>query len=251
MEKNKKNIFKIIASVIGYAVIFAMAAVLVLILRGNLRGEVTFIAGKAIMWVKTPSMEPQIPELSYILVGKVSADEVKVGDVIVFRSDDPTLDGAYNTHRVIEIVGENEEFKTKGDNNFFSDNFTAKAENVVGRYIKNLPVLSVFGRVLQNPMGVIIMVTLMFVIMLLIYVPDMIKATKERSEMIDKKRREQIDELVKLEIEKLRAADEKKSAKESGKTAVPEENDVGTSEEKTNISEEDNVIRPETENDLP
>lgn len=214
MDK-KKNVFKIIVTVVGYIVIFMMIVALVLILRGNIRGEVTFIGGQAIMWVKTPSMEPKIPERSYIVIEKTTPADVRVNNIIVFRSDDPMLDGAYNTHRVVEVIGDHEEFVTKGDNNAVADKYTAKAENIVGKYKRNLPMLSVFGRLLQTPTGVIISVTLMFGIILLLYVPDMVKATKERTELIEKKRREQIDELVKQEVEKLRAADEKKAKKSS------------------------------------
>ena len=169
----KKSILNIIISVIGYLIVFVMVAALILIMRGNIKGEVTFFADHAILWVKTQSMEPVIPERSYILIKKAAAEDVKVGDVIVFRSDDPALGGAYNTHRVIEIVGDNEEFMVQGDNNFLPDKYNARAENIVGIYTRNLPALTVFGRVLQTPMGVIISVTMIFLVMLAIYVPDM------------------------------------------------------------------------------
>lgn len=220
MDKTK-SFFKIIVTVIGYIVVFMMIAALFLILRGNIRGEVTFIGGQAIMWVKTPSMEPKIPERSYIVIEKTTPADVRVNNIIVFKSDDPTLGGAYNTHRVVEVIGDHEEFVTKGDNNAIADKYTAKAENIVGKYKRNLPILSVFGRLLQTPTGVIISVTLMFGIMLLLYVPDMVKATKERTALLEKKRRDQIDELVKQEIEKLRAADKKKTENCKEKSDVP------------------------------
>ena len=91
-----------------------------------------FIFGRTTVWVMTPSMEPQIPAQSYILVKRVSAEEVNVGDVIIFRSDDPSLDGSFNTHRVIEIIGDHEEFVTKGDANLIKDGYTAKADKIEG-----------------------------------------------------------------------------------------------------------------------
>ena len=88
----------------------------------------------------------------------------------------------------------------------------------------------------------------MFII-LIIYIPDMIKSTKERTDIIEKSRRDQIDELVKLEIEKLRAADAEKEKAEpapenigQGGDAAPEEMS-GESEEET--KEED--IRTDAE----
>lgn len=247
-----KDIFKKAVNIIGYVLVFAMVAALILVLRGNIKGEVTFFAGRAVVWVKTQSMEPEIPEKSYILIKKASAADVKVGDVIVFKSDDPLLGGAYNTHRVIEIVGDNEAFMTKGDNNFLPDQYNARAENVVGIYLKKLPVLSVFGRLLQNQMGIIIAVTIIFALVLIIYVPDMIKANKERTAEIEKKRRDRIDELVREEIEKLRAADSAKgdgAEAESGGGEEDAENDAlsEASEEETPKEENDTVASEDDE----
>lgn len=243
-----KDIFKKAVNIIGYVLVFAMVAALILVLRGNIKGEVTFFAGRAVIWVKTQSMEPEIPEKSYILIKKASAADVKVGDVIVFKSDDPLLGGAYNTHRVIEIVGDNEAFMTKGDNNFLPDQYNARAENVVGIYLKKLPVLSVFGRLLQNQMGIIIAVTIIFALVLIIYVPDMIKANKERTAEIEKKRRDRIDELVREEIEKLRAADSAKGEEEAqsdGGAENAESDSSGNAPEEETPKEEDDTVASE------
>ena len=151
----------------------------------------------------TPSMEPIIPERSYILISKIDASEVKVGDVIIFKSDDPSIKGAFNTHRVVEIIGNNEEFVTKGDANIANDQYTAKAANVLGRYESNLPTLTSIGRFMYSSIGLVITLTAIFVIVMVMYLPDIMKQTKEKEKIILENKQKQIDELVQKEVERL------------------------------------------------
>jgi signal peptidase I len=201
----KKSVLRRVGGIFGYLLIIVIAVVLCFVLVSNVRGNITFIGGRTAMWVMTPSMEPVIPERSYILVKQAAADEVQVGDVLVFRSDDPALQGACNTHRVVEIIGDHAEFVTKGDNNPGNDQQTAKAANVVGIYEKNLPILSTFGRFLSSGVGIVIAGTLVFVILMLMYVPDMIRARRQKEADLQQAHEARINELVKAELEHLQA----------------------------------------------
>lgn len=205
----KKSLLRRLTGIIGYVVIAAVIALFVIIFISNKRGEVTFIGGYTTMWVRTGSMEPEIPEKSYILVQKAQASDVSVGDVIAFRSDDPMLEGAFNTHRVIEITGDHAEFVTKGDNNPLPDNYTAKADNILGIYRGRLSILSFFGRLFSTATGVIATVAVIFAILLLMYVPDILRAMRDSDEKSEKRNEELIDERVKQEVERLRQADAK------------------------------------------
>lgn len=194
-----------ISEIIGYLVIFLIIAVLLSVLVSKMTNHTVFIFGRTTAWVITPSMEPQIPAQSYILVKKADVSQIKVGDVIMFRSDDPSIGGAFNTHRVVEIIGDGEEFVTKGDANIAKDEYTAKAGNVVGVYEKNLPLITAVGRFLFSGIGILITVTLIFVIIMIIYVPDIVRANKARTEEIERLHREQIDERIREEVERLRS----------------------------------------------
>ena len=218
--KEKKPLIRRIVGIVGYTVVIALMALVAFILFSNMSGKVTFIFGKTAMWVKTESMAPTIPERSYILVRKAAASEVAVGDVIVFKSDDPAIAGSYNTHRVVEIVNGGAEFVTKGDNNLAADKYTAKAQNVLGLYEKNLPLMTSFGRVLSTTKGIMITFTMIFVIFLIIYVPDMTRAAKKKQEEADRIEQLRVDALVALEIEKLKAADAAKAAAETAADAA-------------------------------
>ena len=134
-----------VAGIIGYILIFAIILVLAFVVISKVTNHTVFIFDRTTAWVMTPSMEPEIPAQSYILLKRVDPSTIKVGDVITFLSDDPDLKSlnAYNTHRVVEIIGDNEEFVTKGDANSIDDGaYSAKAENIVGRYVKTLHVMT-------------------------------------------------------------------------------------------------------------
>ena len=196
---------KIVGDVIGYLVIFAIVGLLAFVFISRATGHTVFIFGKTTAWVMTQSMEPEIPAQSFILVRKAEPSEVKVGDVIIFSSDDPYLESAYNTHRVIEIIGNGEEFVTKGDANSVEDHYTAKGSKLLGIYEKNLPFLTAWGRFLFSGIGKLIAVAAILGVILLMYVPGIKKANKKRSEEIERKREEQIESLVREEVEKLKA----------------------------------------------
>ena len=186
---------------------YILTAILILfvsvILYFNISGQVFFVFGRAVMWVKTDSMEPEIPAKSYILVKEATGEDVKLKDVIIFYSSDPAIHGNLNTHRVVEIKNDGREFVTKGDNNPGVDGYTARASKVIGIYSGNLPVLSFFGRFLSTSFGITVMFLLIFGITLVVFLPDALKYFKKKS------KDDKINELIKEEIERLKSADEK------------------------------------------
>ena len=127
-------------------------------------GQVPQVMGFSVFRVLTGSMEPEIPEGSLLLVKKTDTDRIQIGDVISFFSPDPTLEGAVNTHRVVDIQTENGEkiFYTKGDANVLKDTYPVRADMVVGKALhvstgwgKAVAVLSnplVFGSVILLPL---------------------------------------------------------------------------------------------------
>jgi len=91
--------------------------------------------------IATGSMEPLIKPGDVILVEKVKNMEdinnLQVGDVIQFRSDDNIL----ISHRIMDLVEEDKlvSFRTKGDNNSGSDIDLVKPEQIKGKIIKVVP----------------------------------------------------------------------------------------------------------------
>ena len=206
----KKRIGKKIANIVFYIVLAILAVLIVFLFSSRLTGKITFIGNRTAMWVMTDSMEDQIPAKSYILVRKISADQVKVGDVIVFYSDNPQISGSLNTHRVIEIIGDHEAFATKGDHNVAADDprYPARAEKVVGIYERNLPVLSFFGRLFLSPVGLILTFIIIGGVTCAVFLPDILRGNKQKKQQDADAKQAEIDRLVKEEVEKLRQESE-------------------------------------------
>ena len=104
-------------------------------------GKHVSIAGYQVLRVLTSSMEPTISENTCIIIKKYPVDQLKVGDVITFTSDDPQIQGLYNTHRIHDIVEENGEtlYVTKGDAFDAVDAYPVHQDQVAGIFVKELP----------------------------------------------------------------------------------------------------------------
>lgn len=103
------------------------------------------------------SMEPTIREGDILVFRGVSAEEVKVGDVILFQVPDEMVGLLPEriTHRVVEIRKEAgvTYFRTKGDNAPL-DTFEVPADKVVGVNIAVIPYVGAPILFAQSPLGV-------------------------------------------------------------------------------------------------
>jgi signal peptidase len=108
-------------------------------------------------------MTPSINVYDVVVDYKVdNASDIKVGDVITFRSTSAISKDLIVTHRVIDIKIVNGEIQyvTKGDYNATADSDTAKFENVIGRVILRFPQLGRVQFFLASKMGWFIVVLL-------------------------------------------------------------------------------------------
>lgn len=106
--------------------------------------------GYRMLRVITDSMEPVFSGGDCIIIKDMGKEEAAVGDIITFVSEDPSLEGAYNTHRVYDIAadyitGETVYF-TKGDGNAWADAYTVSRDSIIGKYVGKLP----YGNVLSH-----------------------------------------------------------------------------------------------------
>ena len=120
-------------------VFFTIFIIFMIILMSS--GKHVSIAGYQVLRVLTSSMEPTISENTCIIIKKYPVDQLKVGDVITFTSDDPQIQGLYNTHRIHDIVEENGEtlYVTKGDAFDAVDAYPVHQDQVAGIFVKELP----------------------------------------------------------------------------------------------------------------
>lgn len=179
MRMHKKA--KLFGKIVFYAFFVAVLLIVVGMAFAKFNNQVFFLGDRATIWVITDSMEDQIPAQSYIQIRKIDPSQVQLGDVITFYSDDPTLRGQLNTHRVVEIAEDGKTFVTKGDTNLANDTYPVRREAVVGVYERNLPLMSMVGRVLQSEIGLFCILILMAVLIVFSFVGDSIKKLFRKS----------------------------------------------------------------------
>ena len=110
--------------------------------------------GYKVFRVLTGSMEPGIEESSCIIVKHVDENRLKEGDIITFRSQDPTIYGFFNTHRIYKISNDSSTgeviYVTKGDNNSVADDVPVRYSEISGKYVAKVPYGYLLGKMIQS-----------------------------------------------------------------------------------------------------
>ncbi len=85
------------------------------------------------------SMEPTIAEGDSVAVIPIGTDRMSVGDIIVYRSPLPALNGEYPlvAHRIVEIRGDI--IHTRGDNRTAIDPFDVTPDHIQGKVMFIIP----------------------------------------------------------------------------------------------------------------
>lgn len=160
--------------------------------------------------VLSGSMEPTYHVGSLIYVKHAEPHQVKVGDPITFVVNE---DGLVATHRVVnidikttkmaEVTDENGNttvqevpldefayyFYTKGDANDVADGAPVYYMNLLGTPVFTIPYLGYLSSWLQTRKGGILGVTFGIVLIMLIFMPDMLRAMDEPKKKKKKKKK--------------------------------------------------------------
>ncbi len=202
MNKEKKSasskVFTVIGTILCMILVPILLINLTLIAKSYLnKDEVPNVGGVLPLIVLTDSMYPQIESGDLIICKTISAENVKVEDVISFF--DPAGNGtSIVTHRVVEIVEQNGEtfFRTRGDHNNTEDKDLVPAEKLVGLYKTRIPGAGNIAMFMQTTTGLIVCV-LLPILLLVGY--DLI-----RRRHYEKNKKQDTDKLL-AELEALRA----------------------------------------------
>ncbi len=148
----KTKVITILLSVVWWILLLSLVVGIINILSAKAKGKVPKMFGYSVMHILSGSMEGEIPTGSYILVKQIDPKDIKDNQIICFYSDDPQIYGMPNTHRVVgrEQTDEGLVFITKGDANAVADSVPARAERVIGVFVKTLPALTAFDGWLQG-----------------------------------------------------------------------------------------------------
>ncbi len=103
--------------------------------------------------VLSGSMEPTLHVGSVVVLRPISADQIKVGDIITFQR--PNKPGTYITHRVVSLTStaQGQAFITRGDANGIEDAWTIPARGPGLKLWFDLPLLGYLFAIMQSPVG--------------------------------------------------------------------------------------------------
>jgi signal peptidase len=103
--------------------------------------------------IQSDSMAPQFKTGDAVVLKEVKTEEVKIGQVIIFR--DPEDTGQFVIHRVlaIEEAGPTRLFTTKGDHNPVPDPTKTYSGDIVGGVAVKLPSFGVLLSFVASPIG--------------------------------------------------------------------------------------------------
>lgn len=124
-------------TILGSAVFAALLSVTVYIMVCGCIGKTASIFGYSVLKVVSGSMEPSIHEGDYIYIKRTDTDSLKAGDIISFYSQDDSIKGEINTHRISEVLSDGT-FVTKGDANKIEDSVTVQKVSIIGKYYGKL-----------------------------------------------------------------------------------------------------------------
>lgn len=163
------------------AVVIALALLVLLRTVFTPAGEVPTLGGYSFMRTLTGSMEPAIPVHSFLVTQDVDPETLQVGDIITFRSTQPNLEGALNTHRITSVYEENGQlmFHTKGDANAVEDSEPVAAVNVVGKVVFVSAALGTVVSLFANPLVFLLLIVVPLVLLLGFEFAKLVKSTKE------------------------------------------------------------------------
>lgn len=162
MKKAGKIFSRVMAAL--SALIFIIGLTVFVSVLNASAGKVPSVLGFSVLQVQTGSMEPEIPVGGIVITFKVKPDSLKVGDIISFYSNDTTISGKVNTHRIVEIKDSDSGeriFKTKGDANDAVDETAVYQIDLIGKVIVNIGTVgSSVLSVLRNPKIILIFIVI-------------------------------------------------------------------------------------------
>lgn len=205
---NFKSIWKDIKWLLNYmANVFMYSIIVILILIGivllayfiDVKKRANDTEWKSPLYgayvIVSGSMEPTIKISDAIVIRRIDDIDLKVGDIVTYKSEDPHFYGIMITHRIIEIKQENGKtvYVTKGDDNATPDRLPITHKQIYGKVVMVIPKIGYLQMFLATSYGWIIAVVIPC---LGIIVYDIIKLIKniQKNNRISKRRDRDNDE---------------------------------------------------------
>lgn len=141
---------------------------------------IPILTGHKSMAVLSGSMEPKIPVGSVCYAKAIDVDNLKIGDIVTYRLSGDTM----VTHRIIRIDSDKKQITTKGDANDTEDASPVPFDNIVGRVNFHISYLGYVSIYAKTPLGITAVCILLFVLIVLLYLPDVFSNQDEECKEI-------------------------------------------------------------------
>lgn len=180
-----RSIVHIIFKILSWALFIILLLVALFLLYYYIANKIYVSKGTgyepkfSIYTIATGSMVPNINQFDAVINMRVDdPNNLKVGDVITFRSTSPLSKDLTITHRIKAITTDEEGkacYVTKGDANNIEDASCAKFENIIGKVIIRIPRLGYIQKFLASGVGWLLCILIPAIV---IISKDIMKITK-------------------------------------------------------------------------
>jgi len=173
-----KKLLKILFGVLKAVLVIAVVSAVFLLIFTVFNPVKEF----RVLKVMSGSMEPAIKVGSIVFVKKTDANELKVGDIITYKSDGES--GVSITHRLVGIENKDDStvFKTKGDANNIEDTSEVLLSQVEGKVMVSVPLLGYLSDWVRKPLGFTLLIILPSVLLIISEIFNIKKTVEEEVE---------------------------------------------------------------------
>lgn len=202
--KAARKIFNVFSTIL----LLAATALVVFVFTLRLTGAKPKLFGYYIFNVMSDSMTPMLEVNDVILIKECAGEDVHKGDVITYHATAGNLAGKDITHKVIEEPvkdsGGTIRIQTKGIKEGAIKDPVFTGDQVIGKFVTKLSVLSILFTVFRKWYGLVIFLAIIFVLMgFEIY--NLAKLSK-KAEKIEPLTEEQVRQILKEAEEKEKQA---------------------------------------------
>ncbi len=194
----KTRFKKIAGGILTGFIAVQMCLCIVLMLR-SASGQDTHVFGYRFYYIVSPSMEPTIPVRSQIVVKKTDVKKLREGDIITFASKDPAIAGYPNTHRIEQIITDEQgsmAFVTKGDNNPTVDDYLVYPSEIYGKVVVIAPLwkgIIQFYSFAATPIGFAVVIVMPLLLVLGAFLRSFTKELNQLRELSEQTEKEEQD----------------------------------------------------------
>lgn len=134
------------------------------------------------------SMIPSINVYDAVLTIRATEDDIKTYDIITFLSKDIETAGTPITHRVVDIVHDQNDnskiigYRTKGDHNNTADFALIAPDEVIGKVFLRIPMIGYLQTIMTKPIGWLMIVVIPCLLIIGSDILKLIKTSRMKDE---------------------------------------------------------------------